>query len=53
MQLIIKLHPRRIRKCIAEVDKIPFGHDDEAANLIASRCGEVESGARVAGGIDQ
>jgi type VI secretion system protein VasG len=51
MQLIIKLQLGRIQKRIAENHKIPFGYDDEVINVIASRCGEVESGARVVDAI--
>jgi type VI secretion system protein VasG len=51
MQLIIKLQLGRIQKRIAENHKIPFGYDDEVVNVIASRCGEVESGARVVDAI--
>ncbi len=42
---------RRIQKRIAENHKIPFGYDDEVINVIASRCGEVESGAGVVDAI--
>jgi type VI secretion system protein VasG len=51
MQLIIKLQLGRIQKRIAENHKIPFGYDDDVVNVIASRCGEVESGARVVDAI--
>ena len=51
MQLIIKLQLGRIKKRIAENHKIPFTYDDEVINIIASRCGEVESGARVVDAI--
>ena len=51
MQLIIKLQLGRIQKRIAENHKIPFDYDDEVVNVIASRCGEVESGARVVDAI--
>ncbi len=51
MQLIIKLQLGRIQKRIAENHKIPFDYDDEVINVIASRCGEVESGARVVDAI--
>ena len=51
MQLIIKLQLGRIKKRIAENHKIPFDYDDEVVNVIASRCGEVESGARVVDAI--
>jgi type VI secretion system protein VasG len=51
MQRIITLQLGRIQKRIAENHKIPFGYDDEVINVIASRCGEVESGARVVDAI--
>jgi type VI secretion system protein VasG len=51
MRLIINLQLRRIEKRIAENHKIPFIYDDEVINVIASRCGEVESGARVVDAI--
>ena len=51
MRLIIKLQLGRIEKRIAENHKIPFTYDDEVINVIASRCGEVESGARVVDAI--
>ena len=51
MQLIIKLQLGRIEKRIAENHNIPFSYDDEVINVIANRCGEVESGARVVDAI--
>lgn len=51
MHLIIRLQLGRIKKRIAENHKIPFTYDDEVINVIASRCGEVESGARVVDAI--
>ena len=51
MQPIIKLQLGHIQKHIAENHKIPFGSDDEVVNVIASRCGEVESGAGVVDAI--
>ena len=51
MRLIIKLQLGRIKKRIAENHKIPFSYDDEVINVIASRCVEVESGARVVDAI--
>ncbi len=51
MHLIIKLQLGRIEKRIAENHDIPFGYDDEVINVIAERCGEVESGARVVDAI--
>lgn len=44
---IIRLQLGRIEKRIAENHKIPFIYDDDVVGLIASRCKEVESGARV------
>lgn len=51
MRRIIKLQLGRIEKRIAENHNIPFSYDDEVVNLIANRCGEVESGARVVDAI--
>jgi type VI secretion system protein VasG len=51
MHLIIKLQLGRIKKRIAENHNIPFIYDDDVINVIASRCGEVESGARVVDAI--
>jgi type VI secretion system protein VasG len=51
MHLIIKLQLGRIEKRIAENHDIPFSYDDEVINVIAERCGEVESGARVVDAI--
>lgn len=51
MRLIIRLQLKRIKKRIAENHRIPFTYDDEVINVIASRCGEVESGARVVDAI--
>ena len=51
MQLIIKLQLARIEKRIAENHKVPFTYNDEVVNVIASRCAEVESGARVVDAI--
>ena len=51
MHMIIKLQLSRIEKRIAENHKIPFVYDDEVVNVIANRCGEVESGARVVDAI--
>ncbi len=38
---------KRIGKRISENHRIPFTYDDDVVSLIASRCTEVESGARV------
>ncbi len=51
MQAIIKLQLARIEKRVLENHGIPFNYDDEVVQLIASRCSEVESGARVVDAI--
>lgn len=51
MRLIIKLQLGRIEKRIAENHSIPFEYDDEVIDVIANRCREVESGARVVDAI--
>jgi type VI secretion system protein VasG len=43
---IIRLQLKRIGKRITENHRIRFTYDDEVIKLIASRCSEVESGAR-------
>jgi type VI secretion system protein VasG len=48
---IIRLQLERIRKRIAEQHRIPFTFDDAAVGLIAGRCNELESGARVVDAI--
>ena len=48
---IIRLQLGRIHKRIAEQHKIPFSYDDAVVRLIASRCNELESGARVVDAI--
>jgi type VI secretion system protein VasG len=48
---IIRLQLGRIQKRIAEQHKVPFGFDDAVVKLIASRCNELESGARVVDAI--
>jgi type VI secretion system protein VasG len=48
---IIRLQLGRIQKRIAEQHKIPFGFDDAVVKLIAGRCNELESGARVVDAI--
>jgi type VI secretion system protein VasG len=48
---IIRLQLGRIQKRIAEQHKIPFSYDDAVVKLIASRCNELESGARVVDAI--
>ncbi|GGY36899.1 type VI secretion system ATPase TssH [Pseudoduganella albidiflava] len=44
---IIRLQLGRIRTRIAEQHHVPFTCDDAVVGLIASRCNELESGARV------
>jgi type VI secretion system protein VasG len=51
LHLIIKLQLKRIGKRIADNHRIPFTYDDEVVKLIAGRCTEVESGARVVDAI--
>jgi type VI secretion system protein VasG len=51
MRSIITLQLKRIGRRIAENHHIPFTYDDEVIKLIAERCGEVESGARVVDAI--
>jgi len=48
---IIRLQLDRIGKRIAENHKVAFRYDDGVVALIASRCREVESGARVVDAI--
>ncbi|MEO8627461.1 MAG: type VI secretion system ATPase TssH [Betaproteobacteria bacterium] len=47
LQSIITLQLKRVGKRITENHRIPFTYDDDVIKLIASRCSEVESGARV------
>jgi len=47
MNLIINLQLKRIKNRIAENHNIPFIYDEDVVKLIASRCSEVDSGARV------
>ncbi len=51
LKLIIRLQLGRIGRRTQENHKIPFTYDDEAVDLIASRCTEVESGARTVDAI--
>ncbi len=44
---IVRLQLGRIAKRVADHHRIPFKYDDEAVNLIVSRCTEVESGGRM------
>ncbi|MET0983663.1 MAG: type VI secretion system ATPase TssH [Telluria sp.] len=48
---IIRLQLDRIARRIQDEHKVRFGYDDEVVALIASRCNEVESGARVVDAI--
>ncbi|WP_342113461.1 type VI secretion system ATPase TssH [Pseudoduganella sp. OTU4001] len=48
---IIRLQLDRIKRRIEEQHNVPFRYDDAVVRLIASRCGEVESGARVVDSI--
>jgi type VI secretion system protein VasG len=51
LKLIIRLQLGRIGRRTQENHKIPFTYDDEAVDLIAGRCTEVESGARTVDAI--
>lgn len=51
LRLIIKLQLGRIKKRIMANHGIPFSYDDEVIQLIADRCNELESGARVVDAI--
>ena len=51
LKLIIKLQLGRITKRIMENHGIPFSYDDGVIQLIADRCTELESGARVVDAI--
>ena len=51
LRIIISLHLQRVRRRMAENHKVPFTYDPEVAKLIASRCTEVESGARAVDAI--
>ena len=51
LKLIIRLQLGRIGRRTQENHKIPFTYDNEAVDLIASRCTEVESGARTVDAI--
>ncbi len=51
LRKIIVLQIGRIRKRLAENHKIPFEYDEAVVDLIASRCTEVESGARMVDAI--
>jgi type VI secretion system protein VasG len=51
LRLIIRLQLKRIGRRTQENHKIPFTYDDKVIELIASRCTEVESGARMVDAI--
>ncbi len=51
LRLIIDLQLGRIGKRLQENHRIPFEYDQEVKDLIASRCTEVESGARMVDAI--
>ncbi|MBN2592655.1 MAG: type VI secretion system ATPase TssH [Sedimentisphaerales bacterium] len=51
MRLIIRLQLNRIGRRTRENHKIPFSFDDKVVELIASRCTELESGARMVDAI--
>jgi type VI secretion system protein VasG len=51
LKSIIHLQLGRIGRRIQENQKVPFTYDDEVPKLIASRCTEVESGARAVDAI--
>jgi type VI secretion system protein VasG len=51
LKLIIRLQLGRIERRTMENHKIPFTYDDEILDLIASRCTDVESGARTVDAI--
>lgn len=51
LKLIIRLQLGRIGRRTQENHKVPFTYDDQAVDLIASRCTEVESGARTVDAI--
>jgi type VI secretion system protein VasG len=51
LKLIIRLQLDRVGRRTKENHKIPFSYDDKVVDLIASRCTEVESGARMVDAI--
>ena len=51
LRSIVRLQLGRIRKRIAEQQKISFEFDDDVVQLIADRCNELESGARIVDAI--
>jgi len=48
---IIRLQLGRIARRIQESHRVPFTYDDAVVDLVAERCREVESGARVVDAI--
>jgi len=51
LKLIIRLQLGRIGRRTQENHKIPFSYNDDVVDLIASRCTDVESGARMVDAI--
>ncbi len=51
LKLIIRLQLGRIGRRTQQNHKIPFSYDDDVVDLIASRCTDVESGARMVDSI--
>ena len=51
LRLIIRLQLSRVGRRTQQNHKIPFNYDDAVVDLIASRCTEVESGARMVDAI--
>jgi len=51
LKLITRLQLGRIGRRTQQNHKIPFSYDDEVVELIASRCTDVESGARMVDSI--
>jgi len=51
LKLIIRLQLSRIGRRTQQNHKIPFSYDDDVVDLIASRCTDVESGARMVDAI--
>jgi type VI secretion system protein VasG len=51
LRLIIRLQLDRVAARVSENHRVPFGYDEAVVDLIASRCREVESGARVVDAI--
>jgi type VI secretion system protein VasG len=47
LRTIIKLNLSRVEKRVQANHKVPFTYDDGALELIASRCAELERGARI------